>query len=127
MRISDWSSDVCSSDLHYRQCRECMAARKWAKKNPERHRESGRAWVDGNRSRAREIWRDMAKRKRQSPSYRLHGRISNQVWQVIRHRQDCRKALALLGYSQADLRPHLKRQFLNGMRWEQMNEWQITQ
>src|SRR3546814_16300627 len=67
----------------------------------------------------------MAKRKRQSPSYRLHGRISNQVWQVIRNRQRCRKAFALLGYSAADLRAHLERQFLKGMSWVNMSEWHI--
>ena len=110
----------------YRQCRDCMAARKWAKKNPERHRESSRAWIAANRERARAIWRDMRKKKlERDPTQRIHGRISNQILAVLGDRKKGRKAFDLVGYSHEDLRVHLERQFLKGMSWENMGEWHI--
>ena len=110
----------------YRQCRECMAARKWAKANPEKHRASGRAWVDNNRDRARAIWRDMRRSAlARSPAKRAHGRISNQIWAVLKRAKNCRGAFDLLGYAQDELRMHLERQFTKGMSWENMGKWHI--
>src|SRR3546814_2301667 len=34
MRISDWSSDVCASDLHLLQVRECCSPRKLSSRVP---------------------------------------------------------------------------------------------
>ena len=110
----------------YRQCRECMAARKWAKKNPERHRESCRAGEGRNRDRVRAIWREMSRRKLDSnPARRVHGRISNQIWKVLRQGKGCRSAFDLVGYSFDELKAHLERQFVGGMSWENMGEWHI--
>jgi 5-methylcytosine-specific restriction endonuclease McrA len=102
-----------------------MAERKWATKNPERQRALTKRWESENPDRIREIWRDMAARKRMSPSKRIHGRISNQIWQVIRGGKAHRHAFDLLGYSKAELISHLERQFLKGMGWENMGEWHI--
>src|SRR3546814_3290099 len=44
MRISDWSSDVCSSDLCYGQ--QTMAAQLGGGVSPSDHREFGRAFVE---------------------------------------------------------------------------------
>lgn len=102
-----------------------MAARKWATKNPERQRALNRSWQERNPERIRAIWRDMAARKRQSPTYRLHGRISNQVWATLRDRKNCRRAFDLVGYGVEDLRAHLEKQFVRGMGWHNMAEWHI--
>lgn len=110
----------------YRQCRACMAGRKWFARNLDRHRESQREWVEENRDRARKIWRDMASRKRErDPSSRIHGRISNQIYFVLRRGKGCRSAFELIGYTAAELKSHLERQFLPGMSWENMSEWHI--
>lgn len=109
----------------YRQCRTCMAGRKWAARNPDKHRASGRAWEQKDPERTRAIWRDMAERKRRSPTKALHWRISNQVASVLRARKNRRAAFDLVGYSAAELRVHLERQFLKGMSWENMGEWHI--
>ncbi len=110
----------------YRQCRDCMAARKWAKKNPERQRSLTRAWQERNTERMRSIWREMAARKRQAdPARRIHGRISNQIYAVIKRAKGCRSAFDLVGYSFAELKDHLERQFLRGMSWENIGEWHI--
>ena len=110
----------------YRQCRECMAARKWHKANPERHRQRGQAWVDANRDRARETWREMRRRKLEAnPANRVHGRISNQIYYVLRKDKGCRSAFDLIGYSPNDLKVHLERQFVKGMGWHNMSEWHI--
>lgn len=110
----------------YRQCRVCMASRKWAAKNPERHRASTRQWVNANRERARSIWRDMSRKARErDPSRRIHGRISNQVWSVLKRSKNCRSAFELVGYSFDELKAHIERQFLPGMGWHNMGQWHI--
>lgn len=109
----------------YRQCRDCMASRRWHAKNPERHREQGRAWEARDRERTRAIWREMAARKQKDPARRVHGRISNQIWMTLRGRKGGRRAFDLLGYSLDELRAHLERQFLRGMGWHNVGEWHI--
>lgn len=110
----------------YRQCRDCMKARKWAKRNPEKQLALNRAWIDKNRERARKIWRDMrSKRLRRNPAVRLHGRISNQIWMAINGRKNGRSTFETLQYSKEELVSHLERQFLKGMSWENMGEWHI--
>lgn len=110
----------------YRQCRDCMAARKWAARNPELHNASQRRWADANRDRIREIWRNCANAKRlRDPSSRIHGRISNQIWQVIKRGKACRSAFDLVGYTRQELVAHLERQFTKGMSWGNMGEWHV--
>lgn len=110
----------------YRQCRECMKARKWAKRNPDRHLASQKAWVEKNPERARKIWRDMrSKRLSRNPALRVHGRISNQIWTALNGRKSGRSTFEILGYSREELVSHLERQFLKGMNWKNMGEWHI--
>lgn len=109
----------------YRQCRDCMIARKWSIKNPEKQKEMTRSWRERNPERMRAIWREMAERKRRSPAYRIHSRISNQIWNVLRNRKDCRPAFGLVGYDVDELKSHLERQFVRGMGWHNMGDWHI--
>lgn len=110
----------------YRQCRDCMNARKWAQKNPDRMKAASRAWQARNPERTREIWREMAARKRANgPAYRLHSRISNQVWQVLRDKKKGRPTFTMLGYAADQLKAHIERQFVRGMGWHNMDEWHI--
>lgn len=110
---------------HYRQCRACMAGRKWSKKNPARHKEKGAQWIAENKDRARAVWREMARRKRKNPAYIVHARITTQVFHVLREKKNSRSAFELIGYSAKELKAHLERQFLAGMGWENIGEWHI--
>jgi hypothetical protein len=110
----------------YRQCRDCMAARKWSVKNPERQRATVKAWEANNQGRLRAIWREMAARKRErDPVRRIHGRISNQIYAVLRRGKNCRSAFELVGYSFSELKAHLERQFTPGMGWHNVSKWHI--
>lgn len=109
----------------YRQCRDCMAARRWYVKNPERQKELNKSWQERNPERIRAIWREMVDRRRKDPAYRLHGRVSNQIWCALRGRKNFRGAPELVGYSMDELRAHLERQFTKGMGWHNMPMWHI--
>lgn len=109
----------------YRQCRDCMAARKWHKANPERHRQRNQQWIEENRGRAREIWREMRRRKFSNPAKRLHSRITSQIYHVLRKGKGRKSAFDLVGYSHDELKAHLERQFVKGMGWHNMSEWHI--
>lgn len=110
----------------YRQCRDCMAARKWATKNPERQRALSKAWESENKDRIRAIWREMAARKRErNPAHRINARISNQIYAVLRAGKNRRGTFSLVGYTADVLRAHLERQFLPGMGWHNLPEWHV--
>lgn len=102
-----------------------MGKRQWTKKNPARAAELQRYWVERNRERAREIWRNLATKKRADPTARMHGRISNQIYAVIKRGKNCRSAFELVGYTSVELNAHLERQFKRGMGWHNMGEWHI--
>lgn len=109
----------------YRQCRDCMASRKWAAKHPERHLAFQQQWVAKNRDRARAIWRDMAARRRKDPSYRLENRIRCGIYAFLSGQKKTVGTFELVGYSVDELRSHLERQFTKGMSWGNMGDWHI--
>lgn len=109
----------------YRQCRDCMNARKWHKSNPEKHRDAGRRWVASNRDRAREIWREMRSRRMSRPEVRVHARVSNQIYCSLSMKKSGKKTFDMLGYTATDLKSHLEAQFTAGMSWDNHGDWHI--
>lgn len=109
----------------YRQCRSCMNERKWFASNPERSKELRRNWELRDPEHTRKVWRDSRRRKARNPAHRVHSRISNQIWHVLRGKKNCRSAFSLVGYSAAELASHLERQFTPGMTWANVGEWHV--
>lgn len=56
---------------------------------------------------------------------RIHHRISAQLQYILKERKGGRAWQTLLGYSVFDLIPHLERQFIDGMSWDNMGDWHI--
>lgn len=67
-----------------------------------------------------------AKLKRETdPKWRLRAVVRTSVHQALRGKKGWRKWQDILGYSTDELKAHLERQFLKGMSWENMGEWEI--
>lgn len=60
-----------------------------------------------------------------SPAGRLNARIRAGVHKSLKVGKGGQSWTALLGYSVADLKRHLERQFLAGMGWNNMGDWHI--
>jgi 5-methylcytosine-specific restriction endonuclease McrA len=110
---------------YYKQCRDCMASRKWAAKNPERHKEYCRQWWNADKSRSRKIYNDFARIRRQNPLYLLENRVRCGLYRNIRGQKKQASTFDLLGYTKDDLIAHLERQFVKGMSWENIGEWHV--
>lgn len=112
--------------VHYRQCRSCMASRKWYLKNREKHNENYHKWVAANRDKARMIWRSYRKESaRENPSIRMHWRVSCQIRGVLNKSKNYTGVFDVLGYTKESLVSHIERQFVGGMGWNNVSEWHI--
>lgn len=110
----------------YRQCRSCMASRKWYLKNRDKHQEQYRKWVSANREKARHLWRKYRRsQSQQDPSIRMHWRVSCQIRGVLNKTKNYRTAFEILGYTKEELISHIEKQFLSGMTWENVSDWHI--
>lgn len=130
-------------------CRACMSARnkKWRESNPEKVRESERRAAeyrqeykqrDHVKARRRELSQLPEKKAARNarvrnqraadPAFAIHNRMSCAVNASLRRAEivkGWRSWQSIVGYSTEELRAHLEKQFLNGMGWHNMDEWQV--
>ena len=114
--------------------------RQWVAKNADRVREAGAryreknrehatariaAWHAANPERSKEITRRRNANRRATVSGQLRERISKSIHRCLRQSKNHAKVEELVGWSIAELRIHLERQFLRGMGWHNMGEWHI--
>jgi hypothetical protein len=113
-------------------CEACASERRketikaWVKRNPEtvKAREERR-----NKRPTRIAWKVAYGRLRSAKRQALpRGRLDNAMMTLIRMstKRGTGKAVErFAGYGAADLRMHIGRQFLPGMTWDNMKDWQI--
>lgn len=97
----------------------------WKRANRQRARENNRRWEKANPEKAAAAAKVYKARKRREPGYRLSSSVSTQMRQCLANGKAGRKWEALVGYTIADLVPHLERQFLPGMSWANYGVWHI--
>lgn len=90
----------------------------WAKDNPEEARRRCRVWYSDNNDAARESARVRMGVRLQDPSARLQQRIGAAVRASLKGQKAGVPWEAILGYTTAQLRDHLERQFTKGMSWK---------
>lgn len=140
-----WCND-CQGEYrreHYQRNRDKVRAQNadWAVANKDRLAEISRAnymadprkhieRVNAAKQRRPDHYRELSKinqrrRRAESVELRLRARVSSQFRYCLATGKGGKTTEALLGYSIAELRAHLERQFLKGMSWENMGEWHI--
>lgn len=90
--------------------------------NSVRNRANNTAWRKANAEKIRERARQ---RYQSNPAYRLRMTISAYLRWCLQHGKGGRKTEELLGFSMAQLREHLERQFHVGMGWHNYGQWHI--
>lgn len=94
--------------------------------DPETHSRRVRAAKERRPDHYRDLNRENARRRRaESEAVRLRARISSQLRYCLGTGKGGATTERLLGYSIAELRTHIERQFLPGMSWENMGDWHI--
>ncbi len=93
--------------------------REWAKRNPEKMKEYGKAWRERDIEHARELGRKAAEKRSASATGRLSRIVSNGMRQTLKKGSKGRQHWEdLVGYSVNELKEHLEKQFLPSMTWE---------
>lgn len=103
------------------RCRSRRAA--WAKANPEKMTECRLSWVRRNPEKAKAINKRHWSKKLQQVDFKVSNRIRVRLRETLRAGGG--RCFQRLGYSTAELRAHLERQFVKGMSWENMGRWHI--
>lgn len=105
------------------------ANRAWQASDPERARQQCRKWYQENIEKARESARKRAAaRLGKNPLLRLHGTISGGIHRSLHRTKDGKRRRpweSLVGYTCADLKAHLERQFTKGMKWSNFGKWHV--
>lgn len=108
---------------------------KWRANNPDKWKAGNAKWKENNPGRMTELarnWRHRnpdrelanAKARRANPEYRLRHSISSRIRLLIQGKAG-RSTVELLGYSTAELKAHLERQFIAGMSWDNYGDWHV--
>lgn len=109
---SEFPSDKGARDGLDRLCKTCRA---------EKHQRA----VAANPERIAEQRRASARRRISTPHGRIHHRIRARVYEWLGTKKGGKRTFDLLGYTLAELRQHIERQFLPGMTWENAGKWHI--
>lgn len=110
----------------------------WRKRNPEARKkeysrnkaaaiERSRKWVKENPEKRKQVARDYAKRFYNDPENRpviISRKLLSRVLSLTGKRKNT-KTEKELGYTHAELKAHLERNFLEGMSWENHGEWHV--
>jgi len=119
----------CDSDEHRARERERQGAARarWArskqakKARPKRDAAAAIAATKATQAKAN-------RKRRSTPEGILNNRIAANIYQCLRRVGDGKRQRrweALVGYTVADLRQHLERQFVKGMSWDNAGEWHV--
>lgn len=106
-------------------------ARLLRRKAVERHREKNldrlrtEALARSKRPEIMERARVRARRLRRDPKVAVHVRMSAGIRSALRLRKGGRRWEGIVGYSLAELVVHLERQFMPGMGWHNIDQWEI--
>jgi hypothetical protein len=88
-----------------------------------------KAYREANAEALREKDRLKMRRRRKDPGFALKSRISVRLFHALRAAKIGSKRgrawLSLVGYTIAELKRHIERQFIKGMTWANMGEWHI--
>lgn len=112
--------------------------RRWIENNRERRLRAARAYNDKNRdlinakSRAylalpetKIKRREIDRRYRAQPKHRVDSRMKTAIRLSLRGTKAGRSWESLVGYTLEELVQHLERQFVAGMTWDNIGEWEI--
>lgn len=115
------------SRKYYESHKESLSEyrRKYYEANRESRNEHQRKYRVANPEKARESVRVSNRKRGQDVGYRVSHSVSVGMWASLRQEKNGRSWESLVGYTLADLRAHLEKQFTNGMSWNNYGEWHI--
>jgi hypothetical protein len=126
---------------HYQKNKEehLRKKQKWRQENPEEYKEQIRRyylktkdiqlvkkkkWISENREKYNSYWTE---RKKNDEVFRLITNMRSRLWAYLKYMKVTKKnkTFDIVGCTPEYLKEHLEKQFVNGMTWENRDEWHI--
>lgn len=123
------------------KCKKChlILKQKWRKDNPERYKEETKKyyektkyvqnekkkiWIEKNREKYNKYWTN---RKKEDVIFKLLTGERSRLWNYLKKNKltKSKKTFEIVGCTPQELREYLEKQFVEGMSWENRNEWHI--
>lgn len=112
-----------------------QSSERWRAAHADQAKARQRKWREDNRERFTGMVMDWRKRnpdkvraadeaRRLTPEWKLKRTISSRLRLLLQDKAG-RKTVDLIGYTTAELRAHLERQFQPGMTWDNYGEWHV--
>lgn len=89
----------------------------WVKRNPEKVAEHRKRWRERHPDRYREFNNLKTQKRKRDPKMALHANISRRISFTLKGGKNGAGWEVLVGYTAAELKTHIERQFLPGMTW----------
>jgi hypothetical protein len=102
--------------------------KQWRTKNKEKHRQNARDYYQNNKLHANEVKRKRRMERRfLDPLYAFKEGVRSQVNRAFRDKNYTKnsKTKEILGCEWSDLSRHIESQFVDGMGWNNRNEWHV--
>jgi len=98
------------------------AAKKlWVPKNPEKYKETRKKWRTENPEKIKAIRR----KHEQTIGYKINHSMRRSIGLSIKGNKDGRRWEDLVGFTFAQFKKHMEKQFTEGMTWENHGDWHI--
>lgn len=124
----DFCQDKSRKDGLNNRCRECdrQCVKSYSRRLGVREKYNARKVIYNKTTKARKYRRDYENQKtRTNPMFRLTRRIASAIRLSLHGNKAGRKWQKLTGYTVAELKGHLEKQFQSGMTWDNYGEWHI--
>ena len=114
-------------DYEQRNAQKLKARKaKWYKKNAIERRKKWKEWSENNREKINKYKREYGKEKRLTdPIFRLKENTRSVIRMSLRRNKNSKHWEDLVGYTLAELKTHLEKQFKEGMTWDNYGEWVV--
>ena len=139
---SEFSKDKTKKSGLYSSCKQCVAIynkiyliehrekinkyhNKWNHQNREACTKGFKEWRTKNRSRWNDTQREIHRKRRKNPKYRLNDSVSNGIRKSLKKNKNGKRWENIVDYTLKDLMKHLQEQFHEGMSWDNYGEWHI--
>jgi hypothetical protein len=121
-RPRSWCKDCCIQSIHKWKTtnvqKAIISGREYHAKNREKERRYKKEWKEKNREAARKSYIKDNRRVLSTINGKLSRYAGNATRRYLRGGKDRIHWAEIVGYSTADLRAHLEKQFSDGMTWE---------
>ena len=95
------------------------------RENPDKHRMESKRWADKNPNKVTAQKRRYREEKSKDITWKLNDNMSSNIRSSLKRNKGGNHWESLVGYTVDDLKKHIEKLFVDGMSWENREDWHI--